>query len=144
MIRRGATEAFLELKNDNSGTDSNAGSTSSSPRKQTSADTLKSARELTDPTDVSLMGAFSLPRVNFINTVNTAGSEVRRLNIGRVPVVNASPEGNSHRPPFRSQPGKINSKRLKVDIQEKYAKKMDSVCKLFCSNFCSKIRIIVG
>ena len=70
--------------------------------------------------------------MTFENTVNS-GTEVRRLDFGSVPsILDSSPDKQSCRLPGRSQSGKINSKRLKVDVLEKYAKKKDSVSKLAC------------
>ena len=135
VVKRAATTAFLDLKSDYSGTDSNAGSAASSPRKTRSADTQKSALSKTDSqTHATNSGektgqntSLSVPQVTFENTVNTA-SEVRRLDFGSVPsILDSSSDNQSFRMPSRSQSGKINSKRLKVEVQEKYAKKKDSV-----------------
>ena len=51
-----------------------------------------------------------------------SGSEVRRLDFGC-----SVPSLQDHRLTVRSRSGRINSKRIKVDVQEKYAKKIDNV-----------------
>ena len=125
-IGKPATAAFLDLKDDNSGTDSNAGSAGSSPRKPRSA-----ASQVSQQGDIkeSQLNGGDLATSAALSVVPlTSGSEVRRLDFGSVPsLLDTSVNGQSHRLPTRTQSGKINSKRIKVDVQEKYAKKTDSV-----------------
>ena len=118
---RPATEAFLDLKDETSGTDSNAGSGASSPRKPRSAASLASEQSDIKESEAKLNDGDTGSTALSVVPLNS-GSEVRRLDFG-----GSVPSLQEHRLTVRSRSGRINSKRIKVDVQEKYAKKIDNV-----------------